>query len=71
MIDANDLLPLQYGTSRYDLLEIGGTQMIPYMIPLISRFLNPEFLEMWAYPIFVLCFIGSVPGLVRLFTSWR
>ena len=45
--------------------------MIPYLIPLISRFLNPEYLEMWAYPIFVLCFIGSVPGLIRLFTSWR
>lgn len=71
MTDADDFLHLQHGIACHDLLETGGTQMIPYMIPLISEFLHPEFLEMWVYPIFGLCFIGSVPGLIRLFTSWR
>lgn len=45
--------------------------MLEYLVPLIASFIRPDWLELAIYPIFCIYFIGSIPGLLRLFTSWR
>ena len=45
--------------------------MIENFVPLLASYFSPDMLEMWVYPFFFLCFIGAVPGLIRLFTEWR
>lgn len=45
--------------------------MIEYLIPLVSSFITPEFLDLAIYPIFCGYFVAGVPGLIRMFTKWR
>lgn len=45
--------------------------MIHFLIPLVASFVQSSFMEYFVIPLFCLYFIGAVPGLIRLFTSWR
>lgn len=45
--------------------------MLDNFIPLIVSFITPEIMDACFNPILLLYFIASVPGIIRLFTSWR
>ena len=41
--------------------------MISYFIPLLSSFLNADYLAFWFYPLFALAFVATVPRVLRSF----
>lgn len=45
--------------------------MIDQLIPLVASCFPIEYLEFWAYPLFMGYFVASVPALIRQFITWR
>lgn len=41
--------------------------MLQYLVPLLVKFLQPDFLGLWYYPVFALAFIATVPRIIRAF----
>lgn len=71
MIDADTFLFHCHWPFGYDLLAIGGIMMLPYLIPLIASYLDPDWMMFWFFPFFAGYIVVSVPGIVRALTSWR
>lgn len=40
-------------------------------LALIVSFLDLDFLNLWFFPCLALCFIATVPSIVRCLTTWR
>ena len=41
------------------------------VVDLLNSFFNLSFLRVWFFPMIALCFIVSIPAIIRVFTSWR
>lgn len=42
--------------------------ILNYFIPILAQYLHPDMVEMWFNPMIALCFIATVPCIIKQFT---
>lgn len=45
--------------------------MIQYVIPLVSSYFSTGFTSFWLWPVLGLCFLATVPCIIRSIIRWR
>lgn len=67
MNNANYNVLCNYCIANLDFHSIGGLTVLEYIIPLLSSYLQEDFLVFWFFPLIALAFLVTVPFIIRYF----